>query len=1060
MLFFIKKFKKKAAAMKYIRKFFHLLILSLIVVHMGKAKEFCPPFVHISFPSQHQSRDTSYQSHGNYHNSIHEPVYNRTNNASRSGWPASDISYSSHIDISPSISNRHGNSHSQHTTSHPIPSCLYDYNVPQLKQHFKEKGYSEQEILDLRLLYNSEAYVAIVKNYPGYAAAVEKRYNELKDLSRFKRAVRLLSRNPNQKYKVNLWKNVQALYKELQKQKPQELPIQQQKVLEQHYVHTAENQTIPSDTATTILSTIGHAELPIAHAELVHLEEQVTDIFKSENITDPIEQKDFLVTNFGMNITDRAQNTYKGRADHIHLVNNVAVVDVHSTTIDILNTHTDHASIGKELDTVAQQVLANAKLCNLDSTQEAEDLIIESLHVIRAPRSDVDFVFNVATVDCILGDIQSQVDGIIEGQPIVWERQSPELLQAVMDKVISGQDSITQEEKADILQACDSLIHTAYFTIDTTFGTSYLAPEVYQHRCDTFLNFLEPMDGITAESIINLSTKAAADFVFDQGFISTGAYLNELDAAIKMQTQISNVADTFKNAVETRLIENISDLYPSAQVQDVASQTSEVSNEQLQKNVVLPQKVLHVHETHVMNQLEQDWLSQKDTAYNSARLEERLDALNKVKVTQGLELDEQLHKELAESCSRMQELSRDFGHDRHVQMLSPFVHLRADQAARESNPIVAFELSDFCDMTTKALEHGMHVLYDAGCAVDKGIMSGIKHTFSIEHWKDMAMGSVQMGLSCAKVVVLDDLEKYCAAIIDLVPGSHAMKQLEERNQLQTQAQIKSAFELMSKTHDTLEKMSWQEIVENGSAIGTTMILDTLVFHAAGEFASVTSNKFIAELTKGAESGQLFTKEYLVEVAGVGKIAIEDGLETTATMFESMNEADSLTKNISKLSEVEALATSEGPIIKNTEGAANVATQQKVSKTGGAVAEEMPVTTSVVPKKGIIQNTEHVLEKIKKYEQHIFSPDHKKSGILAAGESQEAIMNSLYDIIIFLDKKELLIEGPNQIKAVIGGVQNMEIKCFIQNGEILSVNAYPSNFTRIYGNFIDSTKVLL
>ena len=426
------------------------------------------------------------------------------------------------------------------------------------------------------------------------------------------------------------------------------------------------------------------------------------------------------------------------------------------------------------------------------------------------------------------------------------------------------------------------------------------------------------------------------DFIFAQTSEIRKMQSQKNNDVIQIPMQVSHVADTFKNAVETRLVENISEL--SAQIQDLALQTSEVnnaqspiqvdqvvaqevSNEQLQKNVVLPQKVLHVHETHVMNQLEQDWLSQKDTAYNSARLEERLDALNKVKVTQGLELDELLHKELAESCSRMQELSRDFGHDRHVQMLSPFVHLRADQAARESNPIVAFELSDFCDMTTKALEHGMHVLYDAGCAVDRGIVSGIKHAFSIEHWKDMAMGSVQMGLSCAKVVVLDDLEKYCAAIIDLVPGSHAMKQLEERNQLQTQAQIKSAFEVMSKTHDTLEKMSWQEIVENGSAIGTTMILDTLVFHAAGEFASATSNTFMKELAKVTESGQLFTQEYLVEVAGVGKIAIEEGLETTATMFESMNGADSLTKNISKLSEAEILVPSEGTIVKNTEGAA-------------------------------------------------------------------------------------------------------------------------------------------
>lgn len=53
---------------------------------------------------------------------------------------------------------------------------------------------------------------------------------------------------------------------------------------------------------------------------------------------------------------------------------------------------------------------------------------------------------------------------------------------------------------------------------------------------------------------------------------------------------------------------------------------------------------------------------------------------------------------------------------------------------------------------------------------------------------------------------------------------------------------------------------------------------------------------------------------------------------------------------------------------------------------------------------------------------------------------------------------------NQIKikylfrATINGINNIEIKCFIKNGEAISANAYISDFNRIYGNFVDATKV--
>ena len=68
------------------------------------------------------------------------------------------------------------------------------------------------------------------------------------------------------------------------------------------------------------------------------------------------------------------------------------------------------------------------------------------------------------------------------------------------------------------------------------------------------------------------------------------------------------------------------------------------------------------------------------------------------------------------------------------------------------------------------------------------------------------------------------------------------------------------------------------------------------------------------------------------------------------------------------------------------------------------------------------------------------------------------MDSLYDIITSLDKQGLLKEGVNQIKVTINGVTNIEIKCFIETGRARSVDAYISDFNRLYNNFIDTTRV--
>ncbi len=58
----------------------------------------------------------------------------------------------------------------------------------------------------------------------------------------------------------------------------------------------------------------------------------------------------------------------------------------------------------------------------------------------------------------------------------------------------------------------------------------------------------------------------------------------------------------------------------------------------------------------------------------------------------------------------------------------------------------------------------------------------------------------------------------------------------------------------------------------------------------------------------------------------------------------------------------------------------------------------------------------------------------------------------------LDKKGFLREGNNQLRIMINGIDNIEMRCFIQKGNIIGINVFISNFGRIFNNFIDARKV--
>ena len=350
------------------------------------------------------------------------------------------------------------------------------------------------------------------------------------------------------------------------------------------YIKTINDQPILSNNNIfPILHNIENKPLPAAHQELTHLQKQIIGTLESLNITDKAIQKELIVKKFGIDILERTSNAYKNRSDHKELINSFIPIDVHNASINILNTSHDYASVGQQFDTMAEQVFHNARLCKLDFIENIENHVIDSIHIIKAPQNDAQFVFNVTVVDHLLTDIQHKVDNIVEGKSTSYMQcigRGSELFTRAIVKFIEGLNPITQVKSiGELIQGaghltshiiqhpidslhtlrainaktCEFLVNTAIFTSDTIFGTTYLTPEEYQQRSSAFWKTVE---SIPAESIVDVVAQVAADFAVGKGVIKIFIYIKEIDAAIKIENYAAKVADKLKQAVDIHLTDN------------------------------------------------------------------------------------------------------------------------------------------------------------------------------------------------------------------------------------------------------------------------------------------------------------------------------------------------------------------------------------------------------------------------------------------------------------------------------------------------------------------------
>jgi hypothetical protein len=299
----------------------------------------------------------------------------------------------------------------------------------------------------------------------------------------------------------------------------------------------------------------------------------------------------------------------------------------------------------------------------------------------------------------------------------------------------------------------------------------------------------------------------------------------------------------------------------------------------------------HLLKCEIQN-LSNDWLyKQKNTGSNfdyNKRLDNRIQAAEKFMKGDTLAVDKQLRSEVSEIQSRVTTLEKNYSHDRYVKFLTPLVRACAAQAIAEMCPLIdAFQLTDFSYVVTDVLFQGMGVLYDASYSVAKGVSKGVSTVLTVDHWKNMVTGTVQLADMCLRMMVEDEIRnaEYAAARFSPDPG--AIMKCAEKHYLQNKQQSEAFNAAASESYDKLKAMSWQEVIENGTEIGTTMILDTLVLNVAGGCVSSANKAFINKISNLTESGAIFTEQYAAEVAGFGKLMIEGGPECATKISNSI-----------------------------------------------------------------------------------------------------------------------------------------------------------------------------
>lgn len=238
----------------------------------------------------------------------------------------------------------------------------------------------------------------------------------------------------------------------------------------------------------------------------------------------------------------------------------------------------------------------------------------------------------------------------------------------------------------------------------------------------------------------------------------------------------------------------------------------------------------------------------------------------------GTFLDKQLHKELFETRMKMLELQKTCPSNNYLQSCARLINCMTAQAKQEQNVEKAFSLSDFCYDVVCIITRGT-------VALTKGVIQGVGTMLNPAHWKEMVHGTLNFIFFLADET--DRLERFDNRTLSslFIQDSDLFFKASQ----DIEAHCKARAQAIQPSLQKLKQMSLEELLTNGSALTTTIILDGVICHVATLCASKAGRALVSQIADVLNSSA--AQERMIEIAGIGKLALEEGAEAAVAVVE-------------------------------------------------------------------------------------------------------------------------------------------------------------------------------
>lgn len=255
----------------------------------------------------------------------------------------------------------------------------------------------------------------------------------------------------------------------------------------------------------------------------------------------------------------------------------------------------------------------------------------------------------------------------------------------------------------------------------------------------------------------------------------------------------------------------------------------------------------------------------------------------------GTALDKQLHEELCDTRIAMMDLQIGYADNLQVRAFAPLIYQATAQAKTERNAEKAFNLSDFSYDLVRIVTGGVRLMVlainDPSIAA-RGIASGVKTTCNPQHWLDMGMGLIKFTILLADEYGRQESSDTAFDYGTLMGGKYDLFLEKSNENKEYHRKIRQAIQQeFHETSEKLKNMSDEQLIEGVFSFGTTFVLDGLALKAASLATTIEGRALLNQCADALSSP--FAKEYVLEVAGIGKLSLEEGADIANMAIEAV-----------------------------------------------------------------------------------------------------------------------------------------------------------------------------